>query len=199
MTARPGATTPDRSGVVIDARGPSVWTGSRLLHLLDPSPDEIDLCDIARTLAKVCRFGGACDPFYSVAQHSLACLEIALQMPDQSFGRDALLWVLMHDAAEAYCGDITRPLKAELPAYQAIESRLMAAICSRFGMDPTPPPVVKICDNIALATEKRDLCQGSAEWPGMPAPHWRPILDLSGPAAEADGRFLLMAWHLGAN
>ena len=90
----------------------------------DPQPDQIDILDIAQGLANECRYAGQCRVFYSVAQHSF----LASQIVNPRLALEALL----HDAAEAYCKDIPRPLKYMLPEYQAIEARVESAIRERF-------------------------------------------------------------------
>lgn len=67
------------------------------------------------------------------------------------------LWALLHDAAEAYVGDMVRPLKHAMPAYRAVEDRLMLAICDRFGLDYTCPTEVKAADNRILRDERAAL------------------------------------------
>ncbi|HEY0983534.1 hypothetical protein [Schlesneria sp.] len=105
------------------------------LDLLNPRPEQIDIKDIAGALSKICRFGGQIERFYSVAQHSLHCAQVAeLWYPGRLDVRRA---VLMHDAAEAYIGDIVKPLKCLLDKVEMIESLIEGAIATRFGIDFT--------------------------------------------------------------
>lgn len=103
----------------------STFSGKKI-NLLDPKSQDIDLKDIAAGLSKICRFGGQCSEFYSVAQHSILvahlvpvhCREIAL----------------MHDATEAYIGDVIKPLKVLLAdAYSRFERSFEIAIANKFG------------------------------------------------------------------
>lgn len=124
----------------------------------DPQPDQIDILDIAQGLANECRYAGQCRVFYSVAQHSY----LASQIVNPHLALEALL----HDAAEAYCKDIPRPLKYMLPDYQEIEARVEAAIRERFKLPATMSPDVKRADLILLATERRDLMPADdTPWP----------------------------------
>lgn len=96
--------------------------------------------------------------FYSVAQH---CLVVAELVPAQY-----QLEALLHDATEAYVGDLVSPLKQALPEYRQIEMRVWHAICHRFDIDPVLPPCIHDADLIALATEKRDLMADHPDaWP----------------------------------
>ena len=124
----------------------------------DPQPDQIDILDIAQGLANECRYAGQCRTFYSVAQHSFLASQIVSH-------RNALE-ALLHDAAEAYCKDIPRPLKYMLPDYQEIEARVEGAIRERFKLPAQMTPEVKRADLILLATERRDLMPSDdTPWP----------------------------------
>lgn len=118
---------------------------------LDPDPAAIRLEDIAHALSNQCRFSGHCRAFYGVAEHSV---RVAWIVP-----REHQRWGLLHDAAEAYLTDLSRPVKhlPEMAPYRDAEARVMAAVCRRFGLDPIEPPAVKAADNTLLATEVRDL------------------------------------------
>lgn len=117
--------------------------------LASPTPDMIRPVDIAYALARICRFNGHTRDHYSVAQHSLHVAELV--PPEHR------LVALLHDAAEAYIGDLSSPLKAMLPAYRAIEARIWSVICQRFGIPEEMPECVKQADLIMLATERRDV------------------------------------------
>lgn len=117
---------------------------------LDPRPDEVDLEDIAHALSLVCRFGGHCKRFYSVAEHSVRVHDLVA--PEFRFA------ALLHDAAEAYVGDMVTPLKRSMPLFSAAEERVARAIGARFGVGLVPLPTeVKRADLEMLAVEARDL------------------------------------------
>jgi 5'-deoxynucleotidase YfbR-like HD superfamily hydrolase len=129
---------------------PRAWQrmlSGRRLDLLDPSPLDIEIEDIAHGLARVARWNGqtrGANPF-SVAQHSLLVEEIArLSHPDAAQGWR--LAVLLHDAPEYVIGDVISPFKAVLgDSYKAVEHRLQAAIHLRFGLVPSlPKPLVSL-------------------------------------------------------
>ena len=132
---------------------------------LDPQPHEIDPRDIARGLAYQCRFVGQVSHFYSIAQHSVTCAELA----ESVYSSTPLARImLMHDATEAYVGDMNRPLKSLLPEYRDIEHATWRAIARRFVLPAEMPPEVKVIDNEVLAAEKAALCPNSEPWPGVP-------------------------------
>lgn len=121
------------------------------VHPLSPKPGEIDIEDIARSLSQQCRFLGHTEAIYSVAQHSVLVSEI---VPCE----DAL-WGLLHDASEAYLGDLPSPIKREpeMSFYRVVEGRLMLAVCHKFGLPAEMPQSVMAADKIILATEFRDV------------------------------------------
>ncbi len=109
----------------------------------------IDTRDISHALAHLCRFNGHTHEFYSVAQHS--CMVADLVPAEHK------LAALLHDATEAYIGDMVRPIKEVMAAYQQMEHVLWLQICVRFDLGPLLPESVQHADLIALATERRDL------------------------------------------
>lgn len=95
---------------------------------------------------------------------------------------------LLHDAHEAYVGDMATPLKDLVPDYRAIEARAWEAVAMRFGLDPVLPPCVKRADIIALATERRDLLPRDGRvWQVLEnvVPRFERIEPLTPAAAEA--------------
>lgn len=116
-----------------------------------PHPNDVRIHDIVTALSRICRFGGHCDKFYSVAQHSLLVSHI---VPPH-----LALEGLLHDAAEAYIGDITAPLKQFLPDYKTIELKIEACISVKYGLSllMSDAAIIKRADLIMLLTEKRDL------------------------------------------
>ncbi len=113
----------------------------RRLDILDPSPLDIELSDIAHGLARVARWNGQTlgDFPFSVAQHSLLVLEIFKTLDPEADER-ALLYALLHDAPEYVMGDIISPFKTVMGGnYKEVEGRLQAAIYLRFSLGAVPP------------------------------------------------------------
>lgn len=146
---------------------PTILTHSGIsFNLLNPDPDLIEIEDIAHALSHLCRFTGHTNRFYSVAEHSFrASLHVAPE-----FALEALL----HDATEAYLGDVSSPLKALLREYRLIELQLDLVIRERFGLPLKQSPQVKQADLAMLATERTHLMPVTNE-------HW-PLLDGIAPA-----------------
>jgi uncharacterized protein len=112
--------------------------------------------DIAGALAKLCRFTGQCEGFYSVAQHSVAVSHLV----PPHLARHALL----HDASEFVLGDMSSPLKQLFPEYKALQRRVDAALWAAFGLESLEPREVKAADLVMLANEREQLLPPSRDW-----------------------------------
>lgn len=111
---------------------PTIRTRSgKYFDFVNPHPDQITIEDIAGALSKICRFGSHIERFYSVAEHSVLCAQVASM---DGASTEAIKAVLLHDAAEAYCGDMVKPLKVLLPEYSVIEKRVEDYIELKFGI-----------------------------------------------------------------
>lgn len=128
-------------------RGPwmQTFTGAAF-YLLNPRPEEINPVDIAHALGNLCRYSGAVTCFYSVAEHCWL-MSHAVSPPNA-------LPALLHDATEAYLGDVIAPLKLLLPQYRGIEDRLAGVIGDRFRLPRTLPVEVKHADRRILLDER---------------------------------------------
>lgn len=125
------------------------YTGKRFWPL-EPDPSLVDIEDIAHALSIVNRFNGHAVAPYSVAQHSILCSQVA---PPH-----LKLQALMHDAAEAYISDVTRPVKRFMPEFRQIEDNLWKnGIAPRFQLSESLDPEVVAIDTNILLTEARDL------------------------------------------
>lgn len=136
----------------------SAWietASGRKFNFLSPDPDSIDIHDIAYALSNLCRYTGHCRSYYSVAEHSVY---VASLLPD-----NLRLAGLLHDAAEAYLGDVNSPLKRLLPEYKEIEHGVEAAIAKKFGLEYPFPSGVKHADLQQLRTEAHHLLPSRGE------------------------------------
>lgn len=141
----------------------------------DIQPEDIHIEDIAHALANTCRWGGHCNEFYSVAQHSVMVM--------QRVPYEYKLTALLHDASEAYIGDMPSPIKATLPDYQLLEDTIMGAIAARFNIAYPVPPVVHKADKWMGCYEAHNLLSdktiveswaGENPFPDMPLVCWEP-------------------------
>lgn len=135
----------------------------RRLNLLDPSPLDIEIEDIAHGLSRVARWNGQTKGAhaFSVAQHSLAVAELMAQAEPNWLVRWRLA-ALLHDAPEYVVGDLISPFKAALGLdYKAFENRLLGAVHTRFGLPETLPAAVtkaiKAADRLSAHHEARLL------------------------------------------
>ena len=151
---------------------PRAWQrmlSGRRLDLLDPSPLDIEIEDIAHGLARVARWNGQTkgSHAFSVAQHSLL-VETLARMIEPDLDRGARLAALLHDAPEYVIGDMISPFKAALGLdYKAFEIRLLGAIHMRFGLPARTPEkltqLIKKADRIAAYLEATELAGFSIE------------------------------------
>jgi 5'-deoxynucleotidase YfbR-like HD superfamily hydrolase len=149
------------------------YTG-RQFWPFDPRPEDVCIDDIAHALSRICRFGGHVTDWYSVAQHSVL---VSLLVPS-----DLALRGLLHDAEEAYTGDMVRPLKRGLrvhtEAWDAMADGVTRVIAQAYNLRillPAELAEIHRADNVALSTERRDLLRATgrvwrtdAEFPPMP-------------------------------
>lgn len=125
----------------------------RHVDILDPDPNEINIEDIAHALANTNRFGGHLYAPYSVAEH---CVRMSYIVPPH-----LALEALIHDAQEAYLGDMPSPFKKVMPEFQALEDRMEAAVRAALGLPgDAHPEEIKFFDNQMLMTEARDFGLG---------------------------------------
>lgn len=154
----------------------------------NPGAQQVAIEDIATNLSNVCRFSGAVDYFYSVAQHAVNASRI---VPSE-FAFDAL----MHDTAEAFTNDIPTPLKFKLPIFKELELRIEAAMSEQFGFAFPLPPAVKVADTQMLVLEnaalRRNAKLSGIDLDAVDLTGLHDIVDLtSWSPAVAKSRFLL--------
>jgi uncharacterized protein len=174
----------------------------RRLDLLDPSPLDVEIADIAHGLARVARWNGQTfgTHVFSVAQHSLLVEAIASHI-SEDLSDQARLMALLHDAPEYVIGDMISPFKAVVgDAYKSVEARLMAAIHLRHGLPASAPAtlakLIKRADRIAAFLEATELAGFERKEAltifGAPEPLPRAVLALLAPwdTGQAQARFL---------
>lgn len=175
----------------------------RTLRLDRPDPRDVHIDDIAHSLALQNRYNGHTRVPYSVAQHSVLVSHIVQQRqhryPDPEPPVNLPLLGLLHDAHEAYCGDVVAPGKALLgDTWEGFENNIESAVAAAFALPrrPTTVELVREADMIARATEVRDLMHADS----FPARHTLPdpVHERIVPMEWAAARDLFMArfWEL---
>jgi hypothetical protein len=150
-----------------------------------PTQDDIDIHDIARGLALKCRFSGQINDFYSVAQHSIW---VAQKVRDMHGSLSEQRTALLHDAAEAYVGDVPRPYKNHLPDFKVMEDRILCAILDKFHVDREMTPLIQYCDRLACFVEAKWMHPHPVEeWPDWD-PKWAPAVNAC-PQVKSEGIF----------
>jgi uncharacterized protein len=170
----------------------------RKVPIAEPRPDVVFIEDIAHALAQSCRFNGHCRFHYSVAQHSLLVMH--------GTSPELALRALLHDAAEAYIGDMVTPMK-RLPQFAApyleLEDRWLLAIGERFGLgdkltNANMHADIRNADLRALWTEKRDVMNQGPDWTDTPAAQpYRFVRIVERSPASVERDFLRTAMALG--
>jgi 5'-deoxynucleotidase YfbR-like HD superfamily hydrolase len=191
------------SGATRAKTEPRAWQrmlSGRRLDLLNPSPLDIELSDIAHGLARVARWNGQTngDHAFSVAQHSLV-VEAIFRQQNRCDAGECLI-ALLHDAPEYVIGDMISPFKAVVGGgYKTVEKRLEAAVHLRFGLPSTTPATLKAkikkADQVAAFFEATELAGFShaeaVKFFGAPRGITLDMLDVAPlPAIEAQRRFV---------
>jgi 5'-deoxynucleotidase YfbR-like HD superfamily hydrolase len=185
------------------ASPPRAWQrmlSGRRLDLLNPSPLDIEIADIAHGLARVARWNGQTfgPHAFSVAQHCLLVEQIAGLLRPR-LARSWRLAALLHDAPEYVIGDLISPFKAAVGLdYKDFENRLLAAIHIRFGVAPQLPKealsLVKRADTVAAFYEATQLAgfelEEARHYFGIPPRSVRVPRLVPLATAEAEGEFL---------
>lgn len=167
----------------------------RYFDFIDPQADQFTIEDIAGALSKICRFGGQIERFYSVAEHSCLCAQVALE---DGLNLDALKAVFLHDAAEAFCGDVVKPLKVMLPEYAVVEKRVERVIQNKFGVDfeAQRKHVVEIDRGMLMAERRALFTPDKVTWAGENEARRLTVQPCGWLPVEAEAQFLRWADEL---
>jgi len=149
-----GARVTQRHGVG-DPLAMLTWTGKQVYPMRLTVMD-VEIIDIAHALARQCRFNGHCDGYISVANHCVRVSEILQRSGCSVYDQR---WGLLHDAAEAYLGDVITPMKRSgmFEVYYAAEQLAEAAIAEKFGLSFPMPACIKDADTVAVKHEMDEL------------------------------------------
>jgi len=150
--------------------------GGRVFYPLDPKPEDVFIEDIVYSLSRINRYNGFADAEIKVAQHLVNCQWMA-----HMDGHDVSTQyaILMHDASEAYIGDMIRPLKCDMLSFREIESHVQGAINAALNVPDGYHAIIKHYDNICWAWEKRDHFKCSLPWPNTPRiPDYCPTMNI---------------------
>ena len=126
-----------------------VTVGENWFDYNDPQSWMISIGDIAHSLANLCRYTGHTHNFYSVAQHSVLVSKVVPQK--------RALAGLLHDATEAYIGDVAAPFKSLLPKYRAYEKKIMEVIADKYSFEYPFHDSIKKADHKVYGWERSDI------------------------------------------
>jgi len=127
-------------------------------NLIDPFnmvASDININDIAHSLSMQCRYNGHVSKFYSVAEHSV--------LVSQMVPNEYKLWGLLHDATEAYVGDMVSPVKKRLESFRTLEDNIHKVVAERFNLSCNIPELVHTADKDLLQMELKWLETGCRE------------------------------------
>jgi hypothetical protein len=129
----------------------------RLVDPFEMKIEDIELLDIAHSLAFQCRYNGHCDRFYSVAQHCINCQNVFEYLRPKSKS----LWPLMHDASEAYLTDLPAPIKRhpDFEKYVEHENNILKLVGKKFKLGKEPD-ILKFIDRLMLSYEFQNMMIG---------------------------------------
>lgn len=163
----------------------NTYTGKRIDPFNDPKPDDIDITDIAHALSNICRFGGHCKEFYSVAQHSVL---VSVHLP-----QEYQLWGLLHDASEAYICDIPTPEKNHpiMEGYRNRERFLMYQVAQKFKLKWQMPGIVHEVDVKMLISEALIFGFDISEWGKCV----HPITNFIKPVPPVEAEAVFLDWY----
>jgi uncharacterized protein len=139
-------------------------SSGRRFDVTRPRAEDVHIDDIALSLAQTCRFRGHALRWISVGWHSIVVHDVTARL---GADRAARLAALLHDAAEAYVGDMPRPLKAVFPEFVLAESRVQKVIHRKFGLQPSEEvtALIRKVDNQTLLEEARAyMASGGKGW-----------------------------------
>jgi 5'-deoxynucleotidase YfbR-like HD superfamily hydrolase len=135
------------------------WNGVHF-HFEDSNPEEVNIEDIAHALSLQCRFNGHVDRFYSVAEH---CVLMSHLVPEE-----LAFAALLHDAGEAYVGDMAHPIKMSKfgSSFEKLEEVVLRAICTKFNIPyaDTQRDDLKLMDRRLCASEAQELFKSVPGW-----------------------------------
>lgn len=130
---------------------------------LDLNAADVEIENIAHALSNICRFGGHTPEFYSVAQHSVRVAAMVSEYHPSLY-----LAALLHDAAEAFLGDVVRPIKqtSDMALYHAAEARAMRAIYKAYGikLSAHERTIIDAADKICMGIEGKQFFGDISEW-----------------------------------
>ena len=174
----------------------TTYTGVKF-YPLNPRPEDVNILDISHALSNIGRFTGHGKRFLSVAEHSLNCAELLEKLTNDP---KLILYGLLHDASEAYCNDVARPLKQHLPNYIEIEKRIQQVIYEALGLpQPTEEEykMVKLVDDIMLINECKQLLPQNAEL-NLPKIEWKKEYEIEIPLDQPNNymiRHVFYQWY----